>query len=66
MAQRCSHCGRTQKQHNGPDGKYRACLVLYRKPESVSEQMQGELEPLPAPKKWDGDSIGEVLKHGRE
>lgn len=36
------------------------------KKESLSEQMQGELEPLPTSKKWDGDDIGEVLKHGRE
>jgi hypothetical protein len=32
---------------------------------SVSEQMQGDLEPLPSPK-WDGHDIGPVLKHGRE
>ena len=33
--------------------------------ESESEKMQGELEPLPGGK-WDGEDIGEVLKHGRE
>lgn len=27
MAQRCSHCGRTEKKHLGPDGKYLACFV---------------------------------------
>jgi hypothetical protein len=30
MAQRCSHCGRTEKKHLGPDGKYQACIVFGR------------------------------------
>jgi hypothetical protein len=55
MAQRCSHCGRTQKNHNGPDGKYRACLVLSSRlvERLKAEAKKAALEPI---------AIGELEK----
>lgn len=43
MAQRCSYCGRTEKKHTGPDGKYRACIIIGRTG-LVGQQKQPDTE----------------------
>lgn len=51
MAQRCACCGRTKAKHNGPDGKYRACVDIqgFKRALAANETVSSEAASTPNP-----------------